>query len=172
MNAMHRGALVLAGLLAVPVLGAAAKEPRAQDAEVAVKASEVPAAVLDTLHVHYPKAHLLGFALETKDGTVFFEAAMSVDKHHVDALLDSLGTFREIETQLDPSELPDAVRTAFQKSKVAGGKVVSAERHVVPGSAELPSYELHVARHGEVQEVVIDAKGRLLSIDADPDGKD
>lgn len=172
MNTMHRGALVLAGLLAVPVLGAATKETRAQDTEVAVKASQVPAAVLDSLHVHYPKAHLLGFALETKDGTAFFEAAMTVGKHHVDALLDSVGTFQEIETQLDPSELPDAVLTAFRKSKAAGGKVVGAELHVVPGSAELPSYELHVSRKGEVQEVVIDAKGRLLSIDTDPDGKD
>jgi hypothetical protein len=129
--------------------------------EVKVKPGEVPAAVMDTLHVHYPAAKFLGFSKEIENGSTLFEAEMKVDGRNVDALLDSVGTFQEVETGITEEELPAAVRRALGKSRYAEGEFKSAERHIVPGSTEMPTYELHVELKGESYELVYDAGGHL-----------
>lgn len=157
MDAKSRGiaaAAAVAGLLLC--LSAGAKE-------VKIKSKEVPGAILDTLLVHYPKAKFLGFSMETENDLTLFEAEMKIDDRHVDALLDSAGTFHEIETEIQAAELPEAVRTALGASDYAQGKIRGAERHVVPGPKETVTYELDVELRGRRFEVVYDADGKLIN---------
>ncbi len=149
-----RGALFAAAVSLILI-------PVAQAKEVRVKPGEVPAAVMDSLNTHYHAATFIGFSKETENSSTFFEAEMKIDGRHVDALLDTVGVVREEETTLAASELPAAVLTSLGKSEYAGAKIKSAERHLVPGSKEEPTYELHVTLNGGGHELVFTAEGRL-----------
>jgi hypothetical protein len=139
--------------------GVSAAEAR----EVKLKTAEVPAAVLDSLKVHYPGAAFLGFSRETEKGATLFEAEMKVQGRHVDATLDAVGVMKEEETEVSVEELPAAVRTGLAHSDYAHGKVERAERHVVLGAGATSNYELQVKWNGKQCELLFGADGRLVS---------
>jgi len=158
-----RGALLTALSLAAGVPGAGADE-------VEIDIAEVPSAVLDSLKVHYPAATFLGFTRETSEGTTLFEAMMTIEDHHVDVLIDSLGVLAEEEAEIPVNSLPAKVRAALGRSGYARGTVNTAERHVLPGSGTAPTYELQLDLRGDHYELVFDAEGALIresSVDED-----
>jgi len=155
MNAKSRGVPIVAAvaLLALTqVVGAG---------ETELRSDEVPEAVRDSLQAHYPGAKYLGFSMETGNGSSLYEAEMNVAGRRIDALLDSVGTFQEIETEVHVSELPEAVRTALRESEFAEGRIENAESHAVPGSGKEPDYELLVELKGETYELVYSSRGAL-----------
>ncbi len=170
MNSMARAALGAAAALLILGSAAGAKE-------VELTAAQVPPAVLDSLNVHFPAAKFLGFSGETEKGSTLYEAEMTVEGRRVDALLDSLGVVKEVETEIAVKELPAAVRTGLARTEYAKAKIEKAERHLRPGAEVAPTYELQVEWKGAHHELVFDAGGTLIrgesSGEADePDEKD
>ncbi len=146
---------ILEALTALCLAGAA----RVSAQEKAVKRSELPAAVQQTVDAQSKGATVKGFARETENGRTFYEAEMTVNGHSKDLLMDANGNVVEIEEQVSLDSLPAAVREALQK-EAEGGTIQRVESLTKRG--KLVAWEAVVKNGSERREVQVGPNGEEL----------
>jgi hypothetical protein len=87
-----------------------------------IKRSDLPAAVETTVALQSKGAAIQGFSEEKENGTTYYEAALTVDGHGKDVLIDGKGAIVEVEEQVAIDSLPTAVRDGLQ-AKAGKGKL-------------------------------------------------
>lgn len=131
----------------------------AQDAEKRIKRSDLPAAVEKTVGSEAHGAKILGFSVETENGASYYEAALKVDGHSKDVLIDGKGKVVEVEEEVAFDSLPANVKHALQ-AKAADAKIAKVESLTKDGV--LVAYEAHIRRGGKSSEVQVGPDGGQL----------
>ena len=145
-------AVVVAGLSLPALL-------RAEERKI--KAADVPRPVVDAVKKKYPRAKLVGFEQETEQGKLIYEVAVKAGARKIDVDVAPDGKILAEETLIKADELPAAVKKGLASSKYAKWAIKRAEQVVTNEQADRPSYELIVADHGSVMEVVLDQTGAV-----------
>ena len=111
--------------------------------EASIKKKDVPKAVLDAFTKSYPKAAVKGYSKETENGKTLCEVASSEGKVGRDVTYGADGSLVSLEETVAFNDLPEPVRTAFQKDhpdakgakweKVMEGSVTKFEAHMTVG---------------------------------------
>ena len=143
--------LVAVGLFALPAFSFGDE----QEMSLADAPAAVQAAVKKTVGEH----KIDGFSKEVEDGKTTFEAEFDVEGVGHSVTLADDGKVMEEETQVEPADLPKAVRKAVKKAE-PHGKVKEAAK-VTAGGKTYYEVDLMV---GEVKhEVKVEAEGKLIS---------
>jgi len=82
--------------------------------EKKIKAKDVPAPVVAAAAKAFPNAKIGGWAKETEDGKVFYEAEMTEGKTKRDVLFLPDGKIDGVEEEIAVSALPAAVQSALK----------------------------------------------------------
>ena len=123
--------------------------------EQAIKAKNLPKAVLSAFEKEYPNAKILGCSKEKEHGKIIFEIESIDGKIHRDLSYDGDGNNLEIEEEMSFEALPAAVQSAFRKD-YPGGKVLRTEK-VAQG--ETVKYEMVVKDGKKKREIIYDGNG-------------
>ncbi|CAN5608306.1 hypothetical protein BH10BAC4_BH10BAC4_14060 [soil metagenome] len=137
-------------LVIIALLGLGVGQVNAQT----IKASDVPAAVKTAFAKAYPAAKDVKWGKE--DGS--FEASFDHNKKDMSVLLDVMGMIKEVETEIEKSELPKAVQETLKKD-FADHKVEEAAKIVSNG---VTTYEAEVEKGEKSWDLIFDANGKLL----------
>jgi hypothetical protein len=124
-----------------------------------IKRSDLPAAVETTVALQSKGAAIQGFSEEKENGTTYYEAALTVDGHGKDVLIDGKGAIVEVEEQVAIDSLPTAVRDGLQ-AKAGKGKLFKVES--ITKHEKLVAYEAQVIHHGKRSEVQVGPDGNSL----------
>jgi uncharacterized Zn-binding protein involved in type VI secretion len=144
------------GMWACAALLFTASVANAQE-EQKVRRNQLPAAVEKTVAAESQGATIKGFSREVEKGKTYYEAAMTVNGHAKDILMDKGGNIVEVEEEVSMDSLPAAVQDALKKAAGAGtieviesltrnGKLVAYEGHVKTGKKRS---EVQVGPNGE-----------------------
>ena len=132
----------------------------AQETERPVRMKDLPPAVQAAVREQSKGAVIRGLSQETKDGQTFYEAALRVNGHGKDVLMDATGKVIEVEEQIAFSTLPPAVQTSLRK--LAGkGRMVLVES--ITKDNALVAYEAHVRTARRVTEIKVDPNGQTVT---------
>ena len=140
----------------------AAANLRAQESERRVKMKDLPEAVQKTVREQSSGARLRSLAIEVEDGNTFYEAALTINGHHRDVLIDPAGAVVEIEEAVALSALPEVVRAEIIK-QVGKGKILGVES--ITKNDVVVAYEAHLRKAGKRSEIKIAPDGTLLPAD-------
>jgi len=127
--------------------------------EKKIQRSDLPAAVEKTVASQSAGATIRGFSQEVEKGETFYEAEMVVNGHSKDVLIDSNGGIAEVEEEVAPGSLPEAVKNGLQAKAGKGklGKVESLTKH-----DRLVAYEAVVNTNGKKSEIQVGPDGQAL----------
>jgi uncharacterized membrane protein YkoI len=126
--------------------------------EVRVKMSDLPPAVQNTVKAEQSKgATVRGFAKDTENGKIEYEAELTVNGHGKDISMDSSGKILEVEEQVTLRSIPEAARSAIQNG-AGGGRITKVEA-VSRGSGPVEAYEAQVIKAGKHSEVRVAPDG-------------
>ena len=120
------------------------------------KDKKIPVAAKSEFAVKFPTAQKVKWSLE-KPGE--FEAEFILNSVETSALFDAKGTLLETETEINESELPQAVKSTLAKD-FTGYKLDEIER--VTDMKGTVTYEMEVAKGKEKQEVTFDMAGMIV----------
>jgi hypothetical protein len=129
----------------------------AQEQEMKIQRSDLPAPVEKAVAAQSQGATIKGFSQEKENGQTYYEAEMTVNGHSKDVLMDPNGNVVEVEEQVTLDSLPATVRDGLQ-AKAGKGKIVKVE--------SLTKHDKLVAYEAKVQ-----AAGKRSEIQVGPDGK-
>jgi hypothetical protein len=129
----------------------------AQAQERKIKRAQLPAAVERTVAEQSQGATIKGFSTEIEKGKRVYEAAMTINGHGKDILIDSKGKVIEVEEVVAMDSLSQTVKDALTKAAGRGtinmiesltknGTLVAYEGHVKRG---LKRFEIQVGPNGE-----------------------
>lgn len=139
------------GLLALPADGRADEEK--------VPLEKVPAAVIKAVKDKFPGAKIKEAEKEEEDGQTLYELELTYEGHKYDVTAKADGTITEIEKQIKPADLPQAVSQAL-KAKYPKAEIEKAEE-VTKGAKK--TYEVIVVTAAkQTLEVVLDHSGKIL----------
>jgi uncharacterized membrane protein YkoI len=131
-----------------------------QAQERKIKRSQLPAAVEKTVAEQSQGATIKGFSTEIENGKRVYEAAMTVNGHTKDILIDAKGNVIEIEEEVAMDSLSQAVKDAL--TKAAGrGTIITIESLTKNGT--LVAYEGHVKRGLKRFEIQVGPNGEKLA---------
>lgn len=127
--------------------------------EKKIQRSELPPAVETTVAAQSKGATIRGFSQEVENGQTFYEAEMVVNGHSKDVLIDFNGGIAEVEEEVAPGSLPEAVKNGLQAKAGKGklGKVESLTKH-----DKLVAYEAVVHANGKKSEIQVGPEGQPL----------
>jgi hypothetical protein len=127
--------------------------------EKKIQRSDLPAAVEKTVASQSAGATIRGFSQEVEKGQTFYEAEMMVNGHSKDVLIDSNGGIAEVEEEVAPDSLPEAVKNGLHAKAGKGklGKVESLTKH-----DKLVAYEAVVNTNGKKSEIQVGPDGQPL----------
>jgi hypothetical protein len=128
--------------------------------EKKIKRSDLPPAVEKTVALQSQGAIIRGFSEEKENGQTYYEAAMVVDNHSKDVLVEKSGAIVEVEEQVAMDSLPAAVRKGLQ-ARAGKGKLVKVES--ITKHDKLVAYEAQVMTGGARSEVQVGADGKPLA---------
>jgi hypothetical protein len=151
MNISRAFALVALATLLIPAM-AVAQEKK-------IKRSDLPAAVEKTVVAQSQGATIRGFAQETEDGQLHYEAEMMVNGHSKDVAMDATGAIVEVEEQVAIDSLPAGVKDGLQ-AKAGKGKLLKVES--ITKHDKLVAYEAQVMTNGKRSEVQVGPDGKPL----------
>ena len=89
-----------------------------------ISADKVPAAVVNSFKTQFPKAEKVTWEMEDKTD---YEAKFSSGSTEQSATFDAKGTWKETETEIKVSELPQPVQQTLSK-QFAGYKILEASK--------------------------------------------
>ena len=119
-----------------------------------LKPTEVPAAARATFEAKFPTVKTNTWE---KEGDKF-EAGFKLNGRPMSAVITPAGELLETETDLDPAQLPAAVRAALARDYQAY-KITEAAALV--SKSGVTTYEAEVMKDGKKQDVVFNADGTL-----------
>jgi hypothetical protein len=132
----------------------------AQESEKKIKQSDLPAAVQKTVTAESEGATVRGFSKETEKGQTYYEAALTVNGHTKDILIDTNGKVVEVEEETPFDSLTDAVKQGLQ-AKAGKGKLGKVESLTKNG--KLVAYEAKVTTGTKKSEVQVGPDGKPLA---------
>ena len=144
--------LAIAGL-------AAASAAAAQEQEKKIKRSDLPAAVEKTVAAESAGATVKGFSQEKENGQIFYEAALAVNGHTKDVLIDANGAVVEVEEAVAMDALSPEVKAGLQ-AKAGKGTITAVE--TIKKHGKLVAYEAKVNTDGKKSEVQVGPDGKPL----------
>jgi hypothetical protein len=127
--------------------------------EQAIKKSEVPAPVVDTVARKYPHARQVGFSREVEQSKITFEVQVVDGTRHIDIEVSPEGRILAEEETIPRDDLPVPVRNALARYR--DWTVQRVERIVTNENEANPSFELLMAHGRQKSEMVFDKSGRL-----------
>ena len=134
--------------------------------EEAVPVSDVPAPVAKAVKARFPNAQVTGAAKEDEYGHLVYEMQLTEKSAKIDVTVNPQGTIEIIETQVQPGQLPKAVKQAlaekYPKSQV---KLAETVVHVKQGKELLDCYELKLHADGKTTEVKFAADGTVKHVE-------
>jgi hypothetical protein len=156
MNRFARGTTLLSALGFLALTGAS----QADEEKIAVK--DLPRAVLKAVKSKFPGAEIKEAAEEEDDeGETTYEVSLKFKGHSYDVALEADGEIVEIEKEIDPEDLPSAVKKALAarhpKAEIEKAEVVAKE-------GKPPYYEVVIK-----SELAFTAKGKLVEAAEDED---
>lgn len=131
----------------------------AQEREVKIQRSDLPAAVEKTVVEQSKGATVRGFSKEQENGQTFYEAELIVDGHSKDVLVDASGSVVEVEEQVPIQSLSAEVRKALE-DKAGNGKLGKVEK--LTKKDRVVAYEAKVVTNGKQSEVQVGPDGKPL----------
>ncbi len=137
-------------LIAIALLGLMVSQMSAQK----IKEGEVPKVVKDAFTKAYPSAKDVKW--DKEDGS--FEASFDLSKKDMSVLLNDMGMIKEVETEIDKSELPKVIQETLKKV-YAGYKIEEVAKIVSNG---VTTYEAEVEKGEKTFELIFDSNGKLL----------
>ncbi len=121
-----------------------------------VQLKDLPPAVRATVERETKNAVLKGVSKEKEKGQVVYELESIVNGRTRDLMIDGTGKVYVVEEEVNPTQLPEAVRSAF----LAKGAILKAESVVSNGRT---TYEGQVkSKVGKTIVVEVDAQGRPI----------
>jgi len=117
--------------------------------------AEVPQAVKAAFEKQYPNIKKVEWEKEDSN----YEAEFDLNKVEHSVLYDASGKLLETEMEINPSELPEAVKT-YVSTHYAGQKIKEAAKIVTPDGTL--SYEAEV----KGQDLIFDSKGQFIKTNA------
>src|SRR3954470_14760354 len=145
---------MLAATLTVGVLFSVA-----QAQERKIKREQLPPAVEKTVARESEGATIKGFSTEIEHGQKFYEAALIVDGHTKDILIDREGNIVEVEEQVSMDSLPSTVQDALKHS-AGRGTIVMIES--LTRNGQLVAYEAQVKHGKKRSEIQVGPSGEKL----------
>jgi hypothetical protein len=127
--------------------------------EKKIKRSDLPPAVEKAVAAQSQGATIRGFSEEKEHGQTFYEAALAVNGHSRDVLMDANGQIVEVEEEVVVDRLTPAVRNGL-RAKAGNGKLVRVESLTKHG--KLVAYEAQVVTNGKRSEAQVGPDGRPL----------
>jgi hypothetical protein len=127
--------------------------------EKKIKRSDLPPAVEKTVATESKGATIRGFAQETENGQINYEAQLMVNGHSKDVAMDATGAIVEVEEQVAVDSLPAAVKDGLQL-KAGKGKLLKVESIVKHD--RLVAYEAQIIKDGKRSEVQVGPDGKPL----------
>ena len=127
--------------------------------EKKIKRSDLPPAVEKTVATESKGATIRGFAQETENGQINYEAQLMVNGHSKDVAMDATGAIVEVEEQVAVDSLPAAVKDGLQL-KAGKGKLLKVESIVKHD--RLVAYEAQTIKDGKRSEVQVGPDGKPL----------
>jgi hypothetical protein len=128
--------------------------------EKKIKRSDLPPPVEKTVAAKSKGATIRGFAQETEDGQLRYEAELMVNGHSKDVAMDATGAIVEVEEQVAIESLPAGVKDGLQ-AKAGKGKLLKVES--ITKHDKLVAYEAQVMTGGKRSEVQVGPDGQPLS---------
>jgi hypothetical protein len=149
-----RGRIILASLVIAATVSAA------QAQEKKIKRSQLPPAVEKTVAEQSQGATIKGFSTEIEKGKRVYEAAMTINGHGKDILIDSKGNVIEVEEEVAMDSLSQPVKDGLTKAAGTGtiSKIESLTRN-----GTLVAYEAVVKRGPKRTEVQVGPNGEKLA---------
>jgi hypothetical protein len=130
--------------------------------EEAIPADKVPARARDALKKQAGDAKITKYSCEKEDGVETFEGEWTTHGLACSATVTADGAIVEIEEQLAPKDVPDAVRKAVAKM-LPGAEDVMIEKKMTV------EYEVKGKVEGKQREVVLNAAGHRVEKDEGDD---
>ena len=131
---------------------------------------DVPRAVKKTVNEKYPDAKIRGVAKEkNEEGATVYEIEMTIKGKAVDIIVDKDGDIETIEEEVDPADLPRAIK-AMAAETFPKGKITKAEK--VTDEDKKVTYEVFVKIGDDKPFEVLMAKdGKILKDGSKPVAK-
>src|SRR2546429_866635 len=158
MNRIMSGfAAALAGLMAMVAVGCSHQK---HEEGTKISASEVPAAVMNSVKGRLPGAEITGVEKENENGGVVYDLELKQGGRKFEMDVKEDGTIMEIEKQVMSSDVPAAVMTNV-KAKYPNATIKEImEVNKVSGKQETPiHYEVTVMDGGKERELVVSLDG-------------
>jgi hypothetical protein len=115
---------------------------------------EVPSAIKAAFAKSYPTVKKVKWNKEGND----YEASFDQGKTDISVLFDATGSVKEVENEIDKSELPNAVKNLLAKD-YAGYKVNEAAKII---SGNETKYEAEVKKGKELMDLIFAEDGKLV----------
>jgi uncharacterized membrane protein YkoI len=127
---------------------------------------------LDDLGIDITKNSFISFGSETEDGTRFFEFQAYQEGNlpcGVEVDVTANGEVREVETEIKPSDLPQAVRNALEDEYGEEVAFIFVEKSIrFPEKNTV--YEVEFQSNEQKFDVAIDPEGNILSVEEEGAG--
>lgn len=120
-----------------------------------IKETEVPANVKSAFEKKYPNVKVEKWEKEGAD----FEAEFDLNKVESSALFDANGSFKEIEQEINTTELPKPA-TEYCTKTFADYKIVESSK--ITDASGTITYEAEVKKGKEELDVIFDQKGNFI----------
>jgi hypothetical protein len=141
--------IILVGMLAICVAS------NAQDQKITKK--DVPAAVLKAFAAAYPKAKVNNYGTEVEKGVKYYELETVEGKIVRDFLYKADGTLAELEENLTPDMVPDAISKAV-KVEFPKGKISSGEKNT---RGDVVTFDIIVVNGKDKVSVKLSGDGKI-----------
>ena len=122
--------------------------------------AQLPAAVEKTVAAESKGATIQGFSTEVEDGKTLYEAALKINGHNRNLIIDKNGSVLEVEDEVAMASLPPAVQAGLQKA-AGTGKISIVESLTKKG--KLVAYEATVKTGTKTSEVQVGPDGKKLA---------
>jgi hypothetical protein len=123
-----------------------------------MKLEEVPQAVKSAFAKNYPDVKNMKWE---KEGDAY-EASFDLKKEEVSALFDAAGNVREVETEIETSAIPVAIKNSLTKD-YGSYKITEAAKIV---SHNTTTFEAEVKKGKESFDLIFSEDGKLLKKEA------
>jgi hypothetical protein len=144
-------------LIAALVIGITFSVTQAQERKI--KREQLPPAVEKTVAREGEGAQIKGFATEVEHRQKLYEAALIVNGHNKDILIDKNGNIVEIEEEVSMDSLPAAVQAALKKA--AGSGTIQVIESLTK-NGNLVAYEAQVKHGKKRSEIQVGPNGEKL----------
>ena len=156
-----------------PALAAQRPAPRAYRREKRIEPARVPGPAIARIEAKYPKAKLVRFEQEIGRDENSYEISLENVGVKLDVSVSADGRILEEERLIQASELPAGVKRGLARSEYAHWTVDRAERVVVGGDENAPSYEIQMVDGSSKAEAVLDETGTITRVrPAEDEGDD